>query len=84
MVSYSPDKQLKIVVSANRPSQLDSWMAEIELTHAGKISTVVQEFYSDEADSSSIFFEWKSNAECMIHFKQRDGIVIHVPVKIHY
>lgn len=80
--TYSPDHQMKIVVSSQRPSALDPWTAEIELTHAGSIDKVVQEFYADRADISNITFEWKSNSTCIIHIKQRDGIIIHIPVSI--
>ena len=80
--SWSSDKTMKITVSASRAGALDAWMVDIQLTHGGETSKVFQEFYADEVSNKNVSFEWKSNHACIIHFTQRDGAVIDVPVKV--
>jgi hypothetical protein len=83
MESVSPDKQMTILLKPQRTSTLDPWTVKIILIHQADTSTVFQEFYADEVSSSTVSFEWKSNHSCMIHFKQRDGVMIDVPVRVN-
>lgn len=80
--TFSSDKEIKITLNGTRSNVLDSWLVEIELDHAGTQSKVVQEFYADEISRKNITFEWKTQRACLIHFTQRDGSVITVPVKV--
>jgi len=81
--SFSADKQMKISLTASRANALDSWMLEIELTHGGTTSKVVQEFYADEVSKKNVAFEWKSNRKCLIRLTQRDGVIISVPISVN-
>ena len=81
--SYSTDQKMKIAVQGSRSSKLDAWMLEIQLIHAGKTSTVYQEFYADHVTKNNIKFHWKSERNCLIQLIQRDGVVIHVPIQVH-
>lgn len=81
--SFSADKQMKVSLTASRANALDSWMLEIELTHGGTTSKVVQEFYADEVSKKNVVFEWKSNKMCLIQLTQRDGVIISVPISVH-
>ena len=80
--SFSADKKMKVSIRGSRANVLDSWMLEIELIHAGTSSKVVQEFYADEVSKKNVVFEWKSDRLCIIQLTQRDGVVIHVPIKV--
>ena len=81
--SFSADKQMKISLTASRANALDSWMLDIELTHAGSTSKVVQEFYADEVSKKNVAFQWKSNSMCLIQLTQRDGVIISVPISVN-
>jgi len=81
--SVSSDKQMKLILISERSGSLDPWKVNIMLIYQSDTSTVFQEFYADEVSSKNVSFEWKSNRACMIHFKQRDGVVIDVPVRVN-
>jgi len=81
--SFSADQKMKVSLAASRANALDSWMLEIELTHAGSTSKVFQEFYADEVSKKNVSFHWKSNRMCLIQLTQRDGVIINVPINVH-
>lgn len=81
--SFSADHKMKVTLTASRANALDSWMLDIELSHGGTTSKVVQEFYADEVSKKNVSFQWKSNSMCLIQLTQRDGIIINVPIEVH-
>lgn len=68
----SPDNNLSISVSGEKPNVVDPWNVNIELKVPSKKVTKGIEYYSGTLDYSTVKCVWKDNSSCTLTFDQQD------------
>lgn len=82
---YSPDTELKLVVSGERYSDLDPWMMTIEQVLSDSVINSAQvEAQLDLPTKENVLVRWESSTSAVITFIERNGEKNMIPVRLIY
>lgn len=71
--NISPDGNVKINISGERFSSLESWKVTMKVK-AGKLKEdqLAFEIYASDINNETVIIKWSDNSHCTIIFKQSD------------
>lgn len=78
VLSQSPDSAIHVTVSGSKASFFDPFITNIKVESANSRyaeENMSIETFVEELNETNVTFDWKTNNECIITFKQQDNTI---------